>query len=199
MINCYNSSPDFVKGFVENVLKHEGGYSNNEKDRGGETNYGITKRIAESFSDYWDSYSWDGDMKTMPLEFAKDLYVYEYYTRPKFYLFQKESTLITKELFDTGVNMGTKKPVIFLQRCLNVLNKGGSLYEDLVVDGLLGGKTVNAYKELCNVRGELTEAFVYNCLNALQCVNYIEIAEKDSSQEEFVFGWIANRVEHQPF
>ena len=196
MINAYSDSPIFVKKFVDDTLEHEGGYVNNPDDNGGETNWGITKRVAESFSDYWENYNWDGEMATMPRVFAQDLYVYEYYYRPKFNLMEEESKLISKELFDTGVNMGTSKPVKFLQRVLNVSTDG----EALVVDGLLGNKTVESYRKLCNKRGEtVAENFVYNCLNSLQCVNYIEIAERDKTQESFVFGWITNRVDYQPF
>lgn len=200
MINSYSNAPTFVQEFIDHTMNVEGEYVNDPDDRGGETRYGITKRVAETFSDYWDNYGWDGDMRSLPYGFAQDIYAHEYYYRPKFNLWEGVSTYIAKELFDTGVNMGTVTPVKYVQRWLNVFNQQEKFYDDLVVDGLLGGKTINAYNVLCDKRGNSTvENIIYNCLNALQCVNYLEIAESKPSQEKFVFGWVANRVDYNPF
>jgi|TARA_A100001391_G_scaffold33224_1_gene17950 lysozyme family protein len=189
-----------VQEFIDHTIYVEGEYVNDPDDRGGETRYGITKRVAETFSDYWEDYSWDGDMRTLPYGFAQDIYAHEYYYRPKFNLWEGVSDYVVKELFDTGVNMGTSEPVKYIQRWLNVFNRQEKYYPDLVVDGLLGSKTINAYKVLCDKRGNSTvENIIYNCLNALQCVNYLEIAESNPSQEKFVFGWVANRVDYNPF
>ena len=48
---------------IEVVLHHEGGYVNDPKDPGGETNFGISKRAYP-----------DVDMKTLTKEGAKDIY-----------------------------------------------------------------------------------------------------------------------------
>lgn len=200
MKNSYNNAPDFVQEFIAHTIYVEGEYVNDPDDRGGETRYGVTKRVAESFSHHWHEYDWDGEMETLPLLFTQDLYAHEYYYRSKFNLWEGVSELIAKELFDTGVNMGTMAPVKYIQRWLNVYNQQGKWYKDLVVDGFLGSKTINAYKTLCDKRGNATvENVMYNCLNALQCVNYLEIAESKPSQEKFVFGWVANRVDYKPF
>lgn len=139
-------------------------------------------------------------MVNMPVEFAQDLYCYEYYYRPNFNIVAERSELIAKELFDTGVNTGYILPSKFFQRLMNVFNNKGSYYEDIVVDGIIGRNTMSAYDKLCQKRGNASvENLIYNCLNALQCVNYIELAEKRMKDEEFVFGWIINRVDYQPF
>ena len=52
--------------------------------------------------------------------------------------------MIADELFDTGVNMGISRAVKYLQTGLNVLNRNGSLYADIVIDGMLGPKTITA-------------------------------------------------------
>ena len=35
---------------IEAIFKHEGGYVNDPKDSGGETNWGITKRVARQMA-----------------------------------------------------------------------------------------------------------------------------------------------------
>jgi lysozyme family protein len=54
------------------VLKYEGGYVNNPKDPGGETNYGITIATARA-----NGYT--GAMRAMPLDVAKSIYKKKYW------------------------------------------------------------------------------------------------------------------------
>jgi len=54
------------------LLKNEGGYSNNPADPGGETNFGITKRVALQ-------HGYTGDMHDLPLELAKSIAKAEYW------------------------------------------------------------------------------------------------------------------------
>lgn len=54
------------------LLKNEGGYSNNPADPGGETMYGITKRVALK-------HGYNGPMRDLPLELAKSIAKLEYW------------------------------------------------------------------------------------------------------------------------
>ena len=47
-----------------NMIGHEGGYVNDPRDPGGETNHGVTKRVAVA-----NGYT--GSMKDLPLDTAK--------------------------------------------------------------------------------------------------------------------------------
>ena len=40
----------------ERLMKHEGGYVNHPNDPGGETMYGVTKRVANA-QGYWEGYA----------------------------------------------------------------------------------------------------------------------------------------------
>ena len=105
------------------------------------------------------------------------------------------SPLIAEELLDTGVNCGTGFAKPTLQRALNLLNnqgKGG--WPDLAVDGVYGPVTLAALKTLLVKRGKEGEKTLLKVLNILQGNRYIEICERNPSQEQFFFGWIANRV-----
>ena len=64
---------DFDKAF-DLLIGNEGGYVNNPKDPGGETNWGITKAVAVA-----NGYA--GDMRTMPKETAKSIYKKMYWDK----------------------------------------------------------------------------------------------------------------------
>lgn len=189
-MNSYKDSPVFVREFIDETISKEGDYSDHKDDLGGKTKFGIIESVARNNG-------YKGEMKDLPLSKAQDIYASEYYFKPNFHMVADESHLIAREMFDTGVNCGTRVPVKFLQRILNVFNNQETYYEDLIVDGLLGRKTIAAYQKLCNIRGEdEVETVVYNTLNSMQTVYYIELSEKREKNESFTWGWISNRVDY---
>lgn len=101
---------------------------------------------------------------------------------------------IAQELFDTGVNMGIGRAGTFLQRALNVLNRGQADYPDLTVDGVVGPATIHSLRSYVARRGAQGELVLMRALDGLQRAAYIEIAERDQRQESFVFGWLLSRV-----
>lgn len=176
----------FQKAF-QHTVGIEGAYSNNPKDKGGPTMYGITEQKARA-NGYMD------DMKLMPISVAQRIYHTQYWDVMKLDQVAAVSEVVAHELFDTGVNCGEGTAGRFLQRLLNVFNREGREYPDLEVDGVLGPVTVSDLRAFLAKRGRVGERVMLNALNALQGVRYIEIAEKNPSQEEFEFGWWANRV-----
>ena len=97
-------------------------------------------------------------------------------------------------MFDTGINMGVAAAGRFLQRALNVLNRGAVDYPDVGTDGAIGPMTLAALKGFMTKRGEQGGEVLRKALDGLQCARYVEIAEGNPSQESFAYGWIANRV-----
>ena len=200
ILNSYQQSPDFVQSYIDSTIQVEGGYVNNVDDSGGETNYGITYQTAMDFRYEWKHYNWNGGIISMPLSFAQDVYAYDYYYRPKLYLVADVSKLLAKELFDTGVNTGSRIPIKWMQRLLNVFNNKGEYYSDIEVDGYLGSATIKAYKGLCDKRGDsAVEKVLYNGLNSMQAVHYIELAESREKDETFVYGQLLHRTDWVPF
>lgn len=96
---------------------------------------------------------------------------------------------VADELYDTGVNMGTGRAGIFFQRVLNVINREGSLFPDLTLDGQIGPKTVASFNKL----NAADKSMVWRLLNCLQGEKYISICEANPSQERFMRSW-ASRV-----
>lgn len=172
---------------IDRIIAKEKGYVNNPADRGGPTNFGITLAVARA-----NNYL--GNMKDMPKLVAEQIYLKRYITEPGFHLVHARSERIGMEMIDTGVNMGVTIPGPMLQRWLNVLNLRGSKYADVFVDGKIGSITVDALDKFLDFRGQLGEDVLVHALNSLQAVRYLDIAERNESQEDFVFGWIAQRV-----
>ena len=176
-----------IKSIIDDIIKAEGGYSNNPNDSGGETMYGITKSVAVANG-------YKGAMKDLPISLAENIYYTQYVSKPKFDLLLPLSESIAAEVIDTGVNMGPSVAGKFLQRCLNAFNNQGKAYADITVDGKVGPATSLALKSYLGLRGKQGEIVMMKALNCLQGARYIELAEANQKNEAFIFGWLANRV-----
>ena len=169
------------------VLKSEGGFSNDPKDRGGTTRHGITEAVARRFG-------YTGPMADYPLDEAEKVYKLQYWDVMRLGEVDVISEDIAQELFDTGVNMGVGRAGTFLQRALNVLNRGQADYPDLTVDGIVGPATIHSLRSFISRRQAQGELVLMRALDGLQRCAYIEIAERDQIQERFVFGWLLQRT-----
>lgn len=172
---------------IDKAVATEGGYTNNAADLGGPTIWGITERVARKNG-------FTANMETMGREIAKTIYLRQYIQAPGFDRVHALNPAIAAELIDTGINCGPPTAATMLQRALNALNGQGKLYADIPVDGDCGPATVTALKAYLSKRGAIGELVMLRTLNGLQLERYIEISEKRSANEEFTFGWIANRV-----
>jgi lysozyme family protein len=113
------------------LLGHEGGYSRHPDDPGGETMWGITRRVALQ-----EGYG--GDMRLLPRDFAKGIY------RRKYWDAVKADSLpeaVRFALFDAAVNSGVKQAVMWLQRAVDVAD-----------DGILGPMTLQAAQRANGLR-----------------------------------------------
>lgn len=68
-------------------------------------------------------------------------------------------------------------------------------YPDLDADGRIGPRAITALKAYLNYRKKDGETVLLRGLNSSQGAKYLELAEKDETQEDFLFGWVLNRVE----
>lgn len=177
-----------IEQYLDELIKREGGYVNNPADRGGATKYGITEAVARASG-------FKGHMRDLPLSVAKDIYRKQYWTSPRFNQVNVISAAVAEELLDTGVNCGTGFAKPLLQRALNLLNnQGKSGWSDLVIDGVYGSATLNALKTYMAKRGREGEKALVRVLNIMQGQRYIEICERNPTQEQFFYGWISNRI-----
>ena len=169
---------------IDDIINTEGGYVDNANDSGGPTRFGITEAVAR-VSGYY------GDMRLMPRDFAFSVYASKYWDSLAGDSLIALSEPIAHEVIDTGVNMGISRAAKFLQRCVNVFNQEGRLYNDIVVDGDIGHATMAALTAFITLRDEQV---MIKALNCLQGAFYIELAERREKDEAFVYGWLKNRV-----
>ena len=151
---------------IEVVLEHEGGYVNDPKDPGGETNFGIAKRSHP-----------DVDIKNLTKEGAKEIYKEVYWDKNKVESLPEELWHI---YFDMCVNQGKSRAVKIIQRAVN--GKGGSLN----VDGGMGPMTIAA---IGKSRVELDRVRAY------RVKYYADLVTKKPDLERFYFGWFKRALE----
>jgi lysozyme family protein len=183
-----------VEQQLEALLKREGGYVSNPADRGGATNWGITEAVARA-------QGYAGPMRDLPRDEAKEIYRRLYWQRPKFDAVAERAPRVAAELFDTGVNMGPAVAATFLQRALTALNRNAKDFPDIVPDGKIGPGTLAALDAFLKARGgafgipnATAETVLVRALDALQGERYLRLAERTPNQEQFLYGWLANRI-----
>ena len=151
---------------IEVVLHHEGGYVNDPKDPGGETNFGIAKRSHP-----------DVDIKNLTKDGAKEIYKEHYWDGNKVESLPEQLRHI---YFDMCVNQGKGRAVKILQRAANA--KGA----DLKVDGGLGPKTLAAIND-SNVELQRVRAY--------RVKYYADLVTRKPDLEKFFYGWFKRALE----
>ena len=177
----------------DTVLRHEGGYVQDPDDRGGETYKGISRihhpgwpgweRIdtARAGTEFPQSLNNDATLQEQVHGFYK-----EYYWDRMLGDDIPDQDIAT-EVFDTGVNMGLRRAVRYLQEAINLLDRKPP-EEGIAVDGWLGDKTIRALRR--NLRMDESSEFVMRLVNILQGYRYIEIMRQQPVQERFARGWL---------
>jgi len=172
------------------TMGHEGGYSNDPADRGGET----YKGVARKFWSGWNGWEIIDPMKAKS-DFPKCLdanaelmsrtmqfYKVNFWDKLKCDVVIDQD--VANELFDTSVNMGVSTAGKFLQEALNLLNRNQQSYPDVVIDGAIGDLTLLTLNKHKNPKA------VHRTLNGLQFVRYRDICKNDPTQEKFFYGWL---------
>ena len=152
---------NFAAAFTKLVdPQHEGGYSNDPRDPGGETMFGITVAVARA-----NGYA--GAMKDMPLATAEAIYQVKYWTPAGC---DAVPDILKFDLFDMAVNQGVPAAVKALQHAVGVTE-----------DGALGPMTIQAAQAALPVR--LLFRF-----DAARLVHYAE--DSDAQLLAFGRGWL---------
>ncbi len=94
----------------DRLMANEGGYVNNPRDPGGETNFGICKR----------SYP-DLDIKKLTRDLARKIYLRDFWQRGRMDALPPE---LAFQVFDIAVNSGIETALRMLQRAAGVADDG---------------------------------------------------------------------------
>ena len=186
---------------------HEGGYSNHSTDRGKETYKGISRRYHPKWKGWvivdeavskvpaypnnslkWKTINAILKANTELAQLVEDFYKNEVWNKVRCEAI--ESQALADVVFDTAVWSGVSASGEHLQRALNMLNSKELLWDDIIVDGVIGQKTLYSIVE-CSKKGliDILTKVVYIIQGAL----IVDILENDKSQEDFAIGWF-NRV-----
>ena len=181
------------KAALKKTLLLEGGYVNDPKDYGGETNFGISKKAHP-----------EEDIKNMTAERAGRIYKHRYWDALR--LDELDHQGIAEELFDTAVNIGRNRAANYLQTALSlvisainanktVLAAAGDVHqiEQVVIDGLVGPKTLAAFKAVRESH-YLADTVMLKVLNGLQLSRYMELVTSNPALAKYFIGWVDKRV-----
>lgn len=166
-----------IKTMIADILKKEGGYVNHPADRGGPTNYGITKA---SYADYFNRSI--GTISTKEIQSlsqgtAERIYMKNYYVAPRI---NDLPLSLQPVIFDMAVNHGPVRAVKILQKTLT-----HSGYNVGVIDGLVGRLVARAAERAVI---DLGHAVINSLVNA-RIDYYHRIVAQDPSQAVFINGW----------
>jgi len=187
----------YEKAYTE-TMGIEGIYSNDPKDFGGETYKGIARKKNPD----WHGWTFIDEAKKKPgfpasikgnaliEELVKDFYRAQFWNHVWGDKVAALSPDIASEMFDTAVNQGEHWAIIYLQQALNLLNRNGSLYPDLVEDGSIGEKSITALQTYLQ-RDPVSMLLLW--MNIFQGARYAEIMKKSPTQEGYARGW-AKRI-----
>lgn len=177
-----------VSTILVSVLAVEGGWVNDPRDPGGETNMGITKEVAVA-------HGYTAPMKSLSVEVAKSIYYKDYIEKPGYVPMLSLSGAVSAELVDSAVNTGTSRASRWFQNALNSLSREGQDFPLINVDGKVGPGTITAYKTLQAKRGKVQACeLVVKLMDAQQATYYMSLKSLNS----FMVGWVTNRIGNVP-
>lgn len=191
---------DFDIAYGETELR-EGGYVDDPVDRGGETHRGVARK----FNPDWEGWALVDRLKREnPQNFkavinenvelsllAKELFRVRYWVPIRGDEIRDQH--IANKVFDTGVNQGVARSVRYLQVGLNRLNRNEKDYADIQVDGKFGDRTLATIGEFLELEKGRPD-YLLKLLNLMQAAHYLDVMNRDSTQERFARGWL-NRVD----
>ena len=148
---------------IDFVLRHEGGYSHNPRDPGGETNFGISKRSYPAL-----------DIKNLTRDQATAIYRRDFWEALGLDAMPRPAG---RSAFDTAVNCGPYRAVILLQSALNTMSGG-----QVAADGALGPKTRARIRELPEPL-DIADELLF-----MRLEHYRKIATGNKS--DFLRGWL---------
>lgn len=183
------TSDQFNEAIAE-VLDVEGGYVNDPDDPGGETIGGIARK----YNPRWPGWSIIDEIKArgeVPQTSDVERELYEYY-RIMYWDPVRCSDLqddaVALVVFDTSVHMGTHRAAMYLQEALNLLNRDGRSWSEILEDGRIGSVTLSTLQRCLRERRGSEDLVLV--IHTLRGMHYINRVRQKSSQEKYLRGWL---------
>ena len=168
------------------ILSNEGGYSNDPRDNGGETNLGITQSTLDRAR--LEINGLPSSVKDLTRAQAEEIY-------RVFYWEASHADMLPYPLctlhFDASVNHGVGGAAKLLQRTINNYAAKAGLNARVDVDGAVGPKTLSALCQCLDLKGNVSLICEIYCNEREKY--YRSIVENNPSQKVFLNGWM-NRL-----
>lgn len=162
--------PTYVDA-INTILKHEGGFVDHKLDKGGATNFGITKKVYEEFVGRTVTVD---EIRNMPKGNAVAIYKKNYWDKVKGDSIKDYAVALL--IFDAAVNSGISNAVKLAQKILGIAQ-----------DGIAGNEFIK------HLNGFDSKKFTSEYLKGREAF-YRKIVENNPKQEVFLRGWL-KRVE----
>jgi lysozyme family protein len=151
---------------LTDILRREGGLSNDPADPGGLTNFGLTTAC---LSEYYGRTVGANEVETLTAAVARTIYADMYIEKPGFNLISVEC--LRGLLVDSAVNNGRGRAIKWLQTALGV-----------VPDGVLGPRTIAA------LTGNWGDIYYKVLRQRFEC--YSDLPRVNAKLMKFLPGWI---------
>jgi lysozyme family protein len=148
----------------KNIIKIEGGLTNNPEDKGGLTKYGISQQQYPHL-----------DIVNLTEEQALEIYYTDYWN--PYHLSSIRNQAVADIIFYLIVNTDSRAAIKIVQRAL--VHVGMSI----VVDGIIGAKTIRALNS-CDPN------WLIDAIRVSECRYYLAIVDANKTQKIFFQGWI---------
>ena len=177
---------------VETVLLHEGHVSNDPRDPGGATAWGVSLRFLAALPEAQRlelaDVDGDGDVDAddvvrLPRERAVEIYRRCWWERYRYA--ELGGVIVPTKVFDLAVNMGQRQAALCLQRALRACGGGAGVAED----GVMGPATIAAVRKANADRGMLA------AIRAEAAGFYRALVAEKPARACFLKGWL-NRAYH---
>ncbi len=188
--------------YINQILKHEGGYVNHPRDRGGPTNYGITLATLSRFLKRKVTIQ---EVKDLDIEVAKEIYLSRYFYAPNIHRLPVSIQIVG---FDMSINHGARRSAKIIQSTVkslatyandttnttNTTTATDAIDAKIIVDGIIGHKTIRS----CFAAQKKFGDNFNDAICVERALFYRLIVHRHPSQMAFIHGWL-NRAKHYIF
>lgn len=167
----------FQKAMIT-VLRHEGGYTDDAKDPGGATNWGISLRFIreEKLCENNDCKGDKNEVINLTKTEADEIYYKDWYIKNRYY--EIKSQIIMTKVLDFSINAGSSQANKLIKRTINRISKIKT-----PINGLMDNETI----ELIN---HLEPSILYSGLVTEEEDFYLDIVKRNPELRKFLRGWL---------
>lgn len=168
---------------LSSILEHEGGLTQDKRDPGGTTNWGISLRYLKSMGLDLNKDGMINDEDVIGLHKDGAEAIYRKYWWDKYHYASFNELLVVEKVFDLAVNMGAMTAHKILQRAVNLVASQMKVPK-LIEDGILGPKTFGLANQVnaCQLRQTLRDYAE---------MRYLTILNEHPNMEWARNGWMA--------